>query len=149
MANILIIAGSVYGGAQFVAEQIQQLLQNNGHQATVTDSPTIEAVKDEAIDTYLVVCSTTGMGDLPDNVMPFFMQMKDQLPMLTGRRYGVIALGDSSYGDTYCGGGKQFDELFAECQAEKVGERLEIDACETLQPEDAALPWAEEWAGKL
>lgn len=146
MANILIIAGSVYGGAQYVAEQVQEQLQDQGHQVVLSEAPTVEMVTDDAIDTYLIVCSTTGMGDLPDNVAPFFHQLRDQLPMLTGRKYGVIALGDSSYGDTFCGGGRQFDELFAECQATKVGERLDIDACETLQPEDAALPWARQWA---
>lgn len=149
MANILIIAGTVYGGAQFVAEQVQAQLQGKGHQVSVSDSPTVDMVKDDAIDTFLIVTSTTGMGDLPDNIAPFHGNMKDQLPMLTGKRYGVIALGDSSYGDTYCGGGKQMDELFAECQAVKLGERLEIDACETLQPEDEALPWAEQWAEQL
>ncbi|NQZ12008.1 MAG: flavodoxin, partial [Algicola sp.] len=49
----------------------------------------------------------------------------------------------------FCGGGKLMDEIFTEIQAVKLGEVLQIDACETLQPEDAAVPWAEEWAKLL
>lgn len=149
MANIFIIAGSVYGGAQFVAEQVQEQLQSKGHTVKLSASPSVNDVKAADIEVYLLISSTTGMGDVPDNIESFFNNMKNQLPMLTGRRYGVIALGDSSYGETYCGGGKQLDALFAECQAIKVGELLEIDACETLQPEDAALPWAQEWEALL
>lgn len=149
MANILIIAGSVYGGAQFVAEQVQEQLEGKGHTVAVNSSPTVDDVKADSIDSILLISSTTGQGDLPDNIESFYVSMRDQLPMLTGKKYGVIALGDSSYGDTYCGGGRQLDELFGECQATKVGERLEIDACETLQPEDEALPWAEQWASQL
>lgn len=149
MANILIIAGSVYGGAQFVAEQVQELLEGQGHQAQVTDSPSVDDLKSDDNDTILAVCSTTGQGDLPDNLVPFYSACKDQMPLIPNKQYGVIALGDKSYGDTYCGGGKQLDELLAELQGKKLGEMLEIDACETLQPEDEALPWAEQWAQQL
>ena len=149
MASILIIAGSVYGGAQFVAEQVQEQLEGQGHQATVTDAPTVDDVLSADNDTILVVCSTTGQGDLPDNVLPFYDACKNQMPLIPNKQYGVIALGDSSYGETYCGGGKLFDELLAELQGKRVGEMLQIDACETLQPEDEAMPWAESWATEL
>jgi MioC protein len=149
MANILIIAGSVYGGAQYVAEQVQELLEGKGHQVSLTESPSIDDVKSASNDTLLMITSTTGQGDLPDNLVSFHSDLKSQFPLLPHKRYGVIALGDSSYGETYCGGGKQLDEIFAELQTVKLGEMLQVDACETLQPEDAALPWAEEWAGLL
>jgi flavodoxin len=149
MANILIITGSVYGGAQFVAEQIQELLQGQGHQVEVDEDPNIAVVQSSDNDTILLITSTTGSGDLPDNIITFASQVRDQLPQIPNKRYGVIALGDKSYGDTFCGAGKQLDELFSELSATKLGERLEIDACETLQPEDEALPWAESWAKLL
>ena len=144
MANILIITGSVYGGAQFVAEQAEELLQQN-HQVTVTDSPSVADINQSEHDTFLVVSSTTGQGDLPENLVPFYTEARDQLPLISEKRYGVIALGDKSYGDTYCAGGRMMDELFTELQAAKLGERLDIDACEVLQPEDEAMPWLEEW----
>lgn len=149
MANILVIAGSVYGGAQYAAELAVEALQKKGHTAHMTETPTVDDVKSADNDVILLISSTTGAGDLPDNIVGFYSQLKEQFPLLPNKRYGVIALGDSSYGDTFCGGGRQLDELFGELQAVKVGERLEIDACETLQPEDVALDWVEGWSAKL
>ncbi|MFT4928805.1 MAG: flavodoxin [Phenylobacterium sp.] len=145
MANILIIAGSVYGGATYVAEQVQEMLESKGHQVSTTESPTVADVTDASNDTILVITSTTGQGDLPDNLVSFHSQLNSQFPLIPNKRYGVVALGDSSYNDTFCGGGKQMDALLGELTAVKVGERLEIDACEVLQPEDEAVPWAEQW----
>lgn len=149
MANILIIAGSVYGGAAYVAEQAVELLAEKGHEVSMTDMPTVDEVTDATHDVLLVVTSTTGQGDLPDNLVRLHAALTSQFPLMPNKRYGVIGLGDSSYGDTYCNGGKQMDTLLAELQAVKVGERLDIDACEVLQPEDEALPWVEEWAELL
>ena len=145
MANILIITGSVYGGAQFVAEQVQQELQKHDHQVELTDAPALTDLGQSDYDTYLLISSTTGQGEIPENLLPFYTEAKDQLPLITGKKYGVIALGDRSYGDTFCAGGRLMDELFTELQGTKLGERLEIDACETLQPEDEAMPWLEQW----
>ena len=72
-------------------------------------------------------------------------QLRDQSPTLTKLRYGLIALGDSSYGDTFCGAGRALDELLADHGATRLGERLEVDAMETFMADDAAVPWVEEW----
>ena len=148
MANILIITGSVYGGAQFVAEQVEQQLATQ-HQVTVTSTPSLTDLSQSSYDTFLLISSTTGQGDLPDNLVSFYMDARDQMPLIPGKKYGVIALGDRSYGETFCAAGRMMDELFAELQGSKLGERLEIDACETLQPEDEALPWLEQWQQAL
>lgn len=149
MANILIIVGSVYGGAQFVAEQVQDLFIAKGHQVWLKDDPNVSDLKTLDNDVILAICSTTGQGDLPDNLVGFYQDCLAQMPLIANKRYGVIALGDSSYGDTYCGGGKLLDDLFQQLQAVKVGESLQIDACEVLQPEDAALPWVAQWLTQL
>jgi len=149
MANILIIAGSVYGGAAFVAEEVQGLLEGKGHSVSMTEAPTLADVSSPDNDTILIISSTTGQGDLPDNLVALYAELNAKMPLIPNKRFGVVALGDSSYGETYCNGGKQMETLFAELQAVKLGERLDIDACEVLQPEDEALPWAEEWAKLL
>ena len=55
-----------------------------------------------------------------------------------------FALGDSSYGDTYCGGGLSLDQALSEAGAEQMAEPLQLDALETVTPEDDAVPWAVE-----
>ena len=144
MQKIAIMVGSVYGGAEYVAEQAVELLAKKGYQAKWFQPPELDAVQAFAADCWLVITSTTGQGDIPDNLLPFFVDVKDRFPLLTGKKYAVICLGDSGYGDTFCGAGKQFSELLAELQGTALAPALEIDAGETLQAEDLALPWIEQ-----
>ena len=69
--------------------------------------------------------------------------------MLTGKPFAVAALGDSSYGDSFCGAGKQFQALLTELQADAVADMLEIDAMETLEPEKDVLEWVNTIKDKL
>jgi flavodoxin len=58
-------------------------------------------------------------------------------------------LGDSSYGDTFCGAGELIEEALYETSARKVGDTLRIDAMETMEPEIEAAEWAQEWVKQL
>jgi len=141
MAKIAIIVGTVYGGAQYVAEQAIELLTQIGHQPQLFHPARLNEVQQFAADHWLVITSTTGQGDIPDDLVPFYVEVQDKFPLLTGKSWAIIALGDSSYGDTYCGSGEKFHELFAQLQGTEVAPMLRVDAGETLQPEDVALPW--------
>lgn len=149
MANISVVIGTVYGGAQYVGEQAQAFLQEQGHEVTVFDEASVDDFTAPESDTLLVITSTTGQGDLPPNLESTYFALKDQFPLLTGKRYAIIALGDTSYGDTYCMAGKKMDELLMELQAVRVGENLMIDAAETMEPEEEAMQWLEDWVNLL
>ena len=95
-----------------------------------------------------MVTSTHGAGDVPDNLQPFARDLAEQRPDLDNLRYGVIALGDSSY-DTFCQGGKTLDHLLSECGASRIGERLDIDVTQHEIPEDAAEMWIREWMAMI
>ena len=86
-------------------------------------------------DAFLTVTATTGMGELPDNLQPPYFAISDQLQAWFGKPAGVIALGDSSYGDTFCGGGELVRELYAELSLQEVLPMLRLDASETVTPE--------------
>lgn len=144
MKKVAIMVGTVYGGAQYVAEEAEKILQAKGYNTQLNLEPKLNDVLAFAPDIWLVITSTTGQGDIPDNLLPFYVEVKDRFPLLTGKKYAVIALGDTGYGDTFCGAGKQFAELLAELQGTALAPILEIDAGETLQPEDLALPWVEQ-----
>ncbi|MBU2178545.1 MAG: flavodoxin [Gammaproteobacteria bacterium] len=141
MATIAIMAGTVYGGAQYVAEQAVDLLQQLGHQALLFHPARLNDVQQANADHWLVITSTTGQGDIPDDLVPFFVEVQDRFPLFGEKSWAIIALGDSSYGDTYCGAGEKFRQLFSELQGRELSPMLRIDAGETLQPEDVALPW--------
>jgi len=140
-----IFVGTMYGGALDVAEQVKPLFEEAGYDVAIFDQPTLDDLIGSPTDLALFCVSTTGSGDLPGNFVPFARSLDEQSPGLDGLRYGLIALGDSSYGDTYCGGGRQLDALLEGQGATRLGERLEVDAMETFMADDEALPWVEQW----
>ena len=148
MATILILVGTESGNAQMVADALQPVLATAGHAVDVTDKAATAADL-VAHDVLLVVCATHGSGDIPTNILPLVEALQRDKPDLSGHRYGVIALGDMTYQDTFCGGGKKVDEALERCGAKKVGDRLEVDASEQPLPDEEALTWIEGWKMKV
>jgi MioC protein len=144
MADILILIGTESGNAQLVGDTLQDTLTAKGHKVAVDDNAGADAVTG-AKDVVLIVTATTGMGDLPANIQPLADQLTEANADLSHLRYGVIALGDQTYQDTFCGGGKKMDALFEKLGAKRVGDRLEIDACTQPVPDEEAVKWVEEW----
>ena len=146
MADIGIFVGTMYGNALLVAEEAEAILSGLGHKAKVFEDPEVQDWEPYSGKYVLVVTSTTGQGDLPDSIVPLYEGMKDMYqPHL---RYGIIALGDSTYAN-FCGGGKTFDALLQEQGARCIGDMLMIDASEDPEPESVSNPWVEQWASLL
>ncbi len=147
MSTISIFVGSVYGTAKAVADDVKDGLEGAGHSVSVIENARAADLPagDGAI--LLVCTSTTGAGELPGNIEPFYLELKGAPQSLVHLRYGIINLGDSSFGDTYCGAGKLMDEMLSDLGASALAPPLEIDACETLMPEEEAVPWAVELLG--
>ncbi|RLV58848.1 flavodoxin [Parashewanella curva] len=140
MKTINILFGTVYGSAQFVAETLTTELQEQGYQTNLLNpEENVDFVPSED-ELLLVITSTTGQGDLPDNILPWFESMRSAAPYLPKLKYGLIGLGDSSY-ETYCGAIKQVDALLEELGANAIVPRLEVDAIETMEPEVEAKAW--------
>lgn len=148
MAAIRVLVGSVYGGALLTARKIREELETDGHQVVVLENPQLDDITGND-DALLVCTSTTGQGEIPANLLPFYLALREQLPQQLGRPFGVIVLGDSSYGDTFCGAGELIEEAFYETGARKVGESLRVDALETMEPESEAVPWAKNWVNGI
>lgn len=148
MADIQIIAGSQLGTAFQLADDMAEALTSAGHNATVNRMACAEDLAGNAEQALLYCTSTTGFGELPNNLRTLEGQLHTAPPNVAGRRYGVIALGDSCY-DFFCGAGNLIDNLMADIGAVRHGDILQIDAQQTLTPETIAVPWAIEWAGTL
>ncbi|GAB55537.1 flavodoxin [Glaciecola punicea ACAM 611] len=147
MSSISIFAGSVYGNAQHVAEEVNDMLNAQGIDSEVfTDPETSDFTDAESV---LIITSTTGQGDVPPNLELFYSDLRDSFPLMNNKPFAVAALGDSSYGESYCGGGKQFFELLTELQGKPVAELFRVDALETLAPEEEVVPWVKAIAEHL
>ncbi|CAM5615096.1 MAG: flavodoxin [Pseudomonas sp.] len=144
--KVAILSGSVYGSAEDVARHAERQLKAAGFDAWHDPRAQLPQVLEFAPQALLVVTSTTGMGELPDSFVPLYSAIREQFPAWHGLPGGVIALGDASYGDTFCGGGELVRELFAELGVREVQEMLRIDGSETVTPEVDAEPWLARFA---
>jgi len=144
MANILVLIGTESGNAQMVADAVRDPLEEAGHGVTISDKAT-HAAEFAGHDTLLVICATHGSGDIPSNILPLYETLAREKPDLSPWRYGVIALGDMTYQDTFCGGGKQMDALLEKLGANKLGDRLEVDASTQPLPDEEAVGWVKDW----
>lgn len=147
--QITILVGTVHGNASSVAQALQfcaddikatiDVLPMDGLDISVFDRP----------GAFIICTSTTGSGDVPDNAQALFHSLDAQAKYLGHVRYGLVALCDSSYGDSFMGGGKQFDERLRDLGAQRVGEICVLDAMEVNEPEEAAVAWLPGWAVQL
>ncbi|MCB2099814.1 MAG: flavodoxin domain-containing protein [Rhodobacterales bacterium] len=149
MDDILIIYGTESGNAQMVAETLQGDFEARGHAVEIMEQWDAAQADWPSRQVVLICCATHGMGDLPSNIQPMFDELDETRPDLSNLRYGVVALGDQTYFDTFCKAGQVLDDLFDRLGATRVGERLEIDACTQPLPDEEAQKWAVEWVELL
>lgn len=142
MADITLISGSTLGSAEYVAEHLAEKLEEQGYSTEILHGPELDEVPLKGI--WLVVTSTHGAGELPDNLQPLFEQIETQQPDLTQVRFGAIGLGSSEY-DTFCGGIKTVDRILIAFGAQRIGDMLEIDITKHDIPEDPAEIWLTKW----
>ncbi|WP_017904259.1 flavodoxin [Pseudomonas asplenii] len=148
--KVAILSGSVYGTAEEVARHAKRILDKAGFETLHDPRASLADIQAFAPEAFLAVTSTTGMGELPDNIQPLYSAIRDQLPAAwRGLPGAVIGLGDSSYGDTFCGGGEQLRELFAELGLRELQPMLRLDSSETVTPETDAEPWLAEFISVL
>lgn len=136
MKNLSIIVGSQMGSAEYVAEQLQDALAEEGLSVTVHEQPVLADITNTD---WLICTSTHGAGELPDNIQVFAAELAEG-EALNDINYAVIGLGDSSY-DQFNQAAKQIDHLLLDKGANKLLDRLEIDAQSEELPEDIALAW--------
>ena len=142
MFEISIFVGTVYGNSQSVAESVQDKLQTLGHKAEILDDASVDDFKNAK--NVLFITSTTGQGEFPPNIEFFIADLREQMPMLDGKPFGVVGLADSSYGDTFAAAGTQVYELLMELKGKPVADLKVVDAMETYDAEAEVLPWIEQ-----
>lgn len=147
--KLTILVGSMTGTATSVAQAIQMDCADLVDAITVLPmdhlGPDIFDDLHAAGMLYLVCTSTFGSGDVPDNAQAFYSALDADPRYLGHVRYGVVALGDRSYGDTFAGGGQRFDARLQDLGAQRIGEICRLDAMTDTEPEVTAAAWCRIW----
>lgn len=139
MSRTVVLFGTESGNAEMVAEDLVEELDGD-HNAEAIDMTDYDISEFNPEDNYIVVCSTHGDGELPSGATPFFDALEAGSPDLTGIRFSVFGLGDSSY-ETYSHGSEIIDEKLRALGAVRVGEYGRHDASDGSLPNDDALAW--------
>ena len=134
---LLIFYGSQTGTAEGLARKIAGVAAKQGFNPRVLDMNAFGSVNLNDEKRMLVVTSTWGDGDPPDNAVGFWNYLSsDAAPRLTQLSFSVLALGDRNYAN-FCGAGKKFDERLEALGAKRVLPRCECD----VDYEAAAQSW--------
>ncbi|AKE60752.1 FMN-binding protein MioC [Citrobacter farmeri] len=146
MADITLISGSTLGGAEYVAEHLAEKLEDAGFSTETLHGPLLDSLSATGI--WLVISSTHGAGDIPDNLVPLYEDLQSQKPDLSQVRFGAIGIGSREY-DTFCGAIEKIEAELKHSGAKQIGETLKINILEHDIPEDPAEVWLGSWINLL
>ena len=143
--KLVLLVGTMTGTAQLVAQELELAWDDGELKVETLLMDKLDSSVFEREGIFLIVTSTYGQGDVPDNAKALYEDLKAKRPDLARVRYGVFGLGDRTYAETFNFGGKRFDDLLAELGAQRIGERIQHDASSGVLPEEKAETWAGEW----
>jgi MioC protein len=138
---IHIITGSTLGGTEYVGDHLSDLLIEKGFETTIHNQPDLSEIGNQG--TWLIITSTHGAGEYPDNIKPFIASLQSTPPKMSEVKFAIVAIGDSSY-DTFCAAGKHAYDLLTDIGGTALTDCFMIDILEHAVPEDAAESWLEE-----
>ncbi|MSU51078.1 MAG: sulfite reductase subunit alpha [Opitutus sp.] len=129
---LTILFGSQTGTAEGLAKRAAKEAGKRGFAATVLEMAQTDIAKLAAEKNLLVIVSTYGDGEPPDNAKSLHaalaaaVQPSTLNPQLSTVRYSVCALGDTNY-TQFCKCGADFDTFFEKLGATRVTSRVECD----------------------
>ena len=143
--ELTILVGTMTGTAQLVAQELELTLDGGEIRVRTTPMDGLDAGVFSGGGLFLICTSTYGQGDVPDNAKQLYESLQSARPDLSNVQYGVIALGDRTYAETFCNGGKRFDRVLSELGARRIGEIMLHDASAGTMPEEVAAEWIGGW----
>lgn len=142
---LTILYGSQTGTAESLAKKAAKLAATCGFAPKVVCMDQHGSVDLAAAERVLVITSTYGDGEPPDNAAAFWQTLSSvSAPRLERVRYSVLALGDTSY-SAFCQFGKVCDERLEQLGAQRLHPRVDCD----VDYETPAQMWMDGVLGAL
>ncbi|MDG6895265.1 FMN-binding protein MioC [Volucribacter amazonae] len=136
--QICLITGSTLGGAEYVAEHLDDLLQQQGWQTQLLHGADYNDVIEQPL--WLVITSTHGAGEIPENLNPLFEQIQQADLDLSGLKFAVVGLGSSDY-DTFCFAVNKVEDILQSKGATLLCPSLRIDVVKESDHDQCAEDW--------
>ena len=128
---LTILFGSQTGGAEALAKRAAKEAGKRGFAAMALDMAQTDLTRLAGERNLLVITSTYGDGEPPDNARALHTALKGAAlsapgPQLPAVRYSVCSLGDTNYVQ-FCQCGKEFDAWLEKLGASRVTPRTDCD----------------------
>ena len=142
--DLLILFGSQSGNSEGLAHETAAKSKQFGLNARVVDMEeiSIDGMKD--VKRLLIICSTWGEGDMPDNAEKLWQESQSTTIKLVSTHFSVLALGDTSY-EFFCQSGKDWDEKLEQLGGNRLTNRVDCD----VEFDDSYNSWVSEVLPRL
>jgi sulfite reductase (NADPH) flavoprotein alpha-component len=124
---LTILFGSQTGNAEALAKRVAKEGGRRAFAPIVYDMAQYPFANLKTEKNLLLITSTYGDGDPPDNAKAFWEFLSNgQAPSLSNLNFSVLALGDSNY-PKFCACGKSFDQRLEQLGAHRAHPRVDCD----------------------
>lgn len=136
--KLTVLYGTESGNSESLADRTVKEAKKRGFQAVMKNMSEISPADLAKAANLLVIVSTWGDGEPPETAISFYKEFMTADLALSGVRYSVCALGDTSY-EKFCQTGKDLDARFEALGAVRIFNRQDCD----VDYEDSYAGWLE------
>ncbi|MGA0853522.1 MAG: flavodoxin domain-containing protein, partial [Luteolibacter sp.] len=134
--KLTVLYGTESGNSEGLAARAVKDAKKRGFQAVMKNMSEIEPASLASVGNLLVIVSTWGDGEPPESAVGFYKALMNEEIALSGLKFSVCALGDTSY-EKFCQTGKDVDARLEALGGKRVADRRDCD----VDYEDAFSEW--------
>ncbi|MEO7098560.1 MAG: assimilatory sulfite reductase (NADPH) flavoprotein subunit [Luteolibacter sp.] len=124
--KLTVLYGTESGNSESLADRTVKEAKKRGFQAVMKNMSEVSPADLAKSTNLLVIISTWGDGEPPESATTFYKEFMSADLALSGVRYSVLALGDTSY-EKFCQTGKDIDARLEVLGASRVSARQDCD----------------------
>jgi sulfite reductase (NADPH) flavoprotein alpha-component len=136
--KLTVLYGTESGNSESLADRTVKEAKKRGFQAVMKNMSEVSPSDLAKAANLLVIVSTWGDGEPPETAISFYKEFMTSELALSGVRFSICALGDTSY-EKFCQTGKDLDARFEALGAVRVSARQDCD----VDYEDSYTGWLE------